>query len=166
MVFAFAFSGEEALCCIEKYDHEAILILSDINMPGMSGLDLLEKIKQKIHTPPPVVMMITAYGDTENYKRAMELGADDFLTKPVDFIKLKEKIKPWKHSKNTCSMSNLELLKQDYKNFAEGNVEAVVAIFWVFIIRYFQGSAIRCVALENVGILQKTFGVNGFQASE
>ena len=91
--FDFAFSGEEALVCIEKYDHEAVLILSDINMPGMSGLDLLEKIKQKKHTPPPFVMMITAYGDAENYKRAMELGADDFLTKPVDFTALKEKIK-------------------------------------------------------------------------
>ena len=91
--FAFAFSGEEALERIEKYDHEAVLILSDINMPGMSGLELLDRIKQKSRTPPPVVMMITAYGDDENYKRAMELGADDFLTKPVDFIALKEKIK-------------------------------------------------------------------------
>jgi CheY-like chemotaxis protein len=93
MRFEFAFSGEEALTRIEKYTHEAVLILSDINMPGMSGLELLDRIKQKMHTPPPVMMMITAYGDSENYKRAMELGADDFLTKPVDFIKLKEKIK-------------------------------------------------------------------------
>ena len=93
MKFEFAFSGEEALNRIEKYTHEAVLILSDINMPGMSGLDLLDKIKQKTRTPPPVVMMITAYGDAENYKRAMELGADDFLTKPLDFTALKEKIK-------------------------------------------------------------------------
>ena len=91
--FAFAFSGEEALVCIEKYQHEAVLILSDINMPGMSGLDLLDKIKQKSHTPPPFVMMITAYADDENFKRSMELGADGFLTKPVDFTALKEKIK-------------------------------------------------------------------------
>lgn len=91
--FAFAFSGEEALSCMETYKHEAVLILSDINMPGMSGLDLLEQIKKKKQTPPPYVMMITAYGDSDNYKRAMELGADDFLTKPVDFIVLKEKIK-------------------------------------------------------------------------
>ena len=90
--FAFAFSGEDALGRLEKYKHEAVLILSDINMPGMSGLDLLERIKQKNHTPPPFVMMITAYGDSDNYKRAMDLGADDFLTKPVDFILLKEKI--------------------------------------------------------------------------
>ena len=93
MEFAFAFSGEDALAHMEKFTHEAILILSDINMPGMSGLELLGRIKQKSRTPPPVVMMITAYGDAENYKRAMELGADDFLTKPVDFMLLKEKIK-------------------------------------------------------------------------
>jgi CheY-like chemotaxis protein len=93
MDFAFAFSGEEALECIEKHQHEAVLILSDINMPGMSGLELLDKIKHKVLIPPPFVMMITAYGDEENYKRAMELGADDFLTKPLDFNALKEKIK-------------------------------------------------------------------------
>ena len=93
IVFEFAYSGEEALNRMKNYMHEAVLILSDINMPGMSGLDLLERIKEKNHTPPPVVMMITAYGDAENHKRAMQLGADDFLTKPVDFILLKEKIK-------------------------------------------------------------------------
>ena len=91
--FVFAYSGEEALVCLKKYQSEAVLILSDINMPGMSGLDLLKQIKQKYHQPPPVVMMITAYGDEENYKRAMELGADDFITKPVDFTILKETIK-------------------------------------------------------------------------
>jgi CheY-like chemotaxis protein len=91
--FEFAYSGEEALDCLEKYKHEAVLILSDINMPGMSGLELLENIKEKHHVPPPAVMMITAYGDAENYNKAMDLGADDFVTKPVDFSKLKEKIK-------------------------------------------------------------------------
>lgn len=91
--FVFAYSGEDALICLSDYQHEAVLILSDINMPGMSGLDLLMNIKQCHHEPPPVVMMITAYGDSENYTKAMELGADDFLTKPVDFVKLKEKIK-------------------------------------------------------------------------
>jgi two-component system, chemotaxis family, chemotaxis protein CheY len=91
--FVFAYSGEEALSCLKKYQHEAVLILSDINMPGMSGLELLSQIKQNHHEPPPVVMMITAYGDAENYNRAMELGADDFITKPVDFNILKEKIK-------------------------------------------------------------------------
>lgn len=91
--FVFAYSGEEALEKLNGYKHEAVLILSDINMPGMSGLDLLGQIKEKHHEPPPVVMMITAYGDAENYNRAMELGADDFITKPVDFGALKEKIK-------------------------------------------------------------------------
>ena len=91
--FIFAYSGEEALTCMEKYESEAVLILSDINMPGMSGLELLKNIKQKHHKPPPVVMMITAYGDGDNYKSAMELGADDFITKPVDFTELKEKIR-------------------------------------------------------------------------
>ncbi|MBN8880044.1 MAG: response regulator [Sphingobacteriales bacterium] len=91
--FAFAHSGEEALRYLNNQKQEAILILSDINMPGMSGLQLLEQVKQKYHEPPPVVMMITAYGDTENYNRAIRLGADDFLTKPVDFTALKDKLK-------------------------------------------------------------------------
>ena len=93
ILFAFASSGEEALEYIKKHEHEVVLILSDINMPGMSGLVLLEKIKQMFAIPPPIVMMVTAYGDTENYNIAMELGADDFLTKPVDFVALKEKLK-------------------------------------------------------------------------
>jgi two-component system, chemotaxis family, chemotaxis protein CheY len=94
MQFVFAFSGEEALQFLKNdTSHEAVLILSDINMPGMSGLELLRHIKEEHHEPPPVVMMITAYGDAENYNTAMQLGADDFLTKPVDFISLKEKLK-------------------------------------------------------------------------
>ena len=91
--FVFAFSGEEALQYLASNDQEAVLILSDINMPGMSGLELLRHIKEQHHEPPPVVMMITAYGDAENYNTAMRLGADDFLTKPVDFTALKEKLK-------------------------------------------------------------------------
>ncbi len=91
--FAFAVSGEEALHFLKELNHQAVLILSDINMPGMSGFELLKIIKEKHHTPPPVVMMITAYGDNENYKMAIELGADDFLTKPIDFTILKEKLK-------------------------------------------------------------------------
>ncbi len=94
--FVFAFSGLEALSRLKECKHEAVLILSDINMPGMSGLELLSEIKQKNHVPPPVVMMITAYGDNENYKKAMDLGADDFLAKPIDFISLKDKIKTFK----------------------------------------------------------------------
>ena len=93
MEFVFAFSGEEALNYLEGSKQEAVLILSDINMPGMSGLELLKTIKDKHKAPPPMVMMITAYGDAENYNSAMQLGADDFLTKPVDFTILKEKLK-------------------------------------------------------------------------
>lgn len=91
--FAFAHSGEDALSYLNSNNQEAVLILSDINMPGMSGLDLLGEIKENYKQPPPIVVMITAYGDAENYQKAMELGADDFLTKPVDFKELKEKIK-------------------------------------------------------------------------
>ena len=90
--FAFACSGEEAMEYMKHHEHEAILILSDINMPGMSGLDLLKFIKEKYEKPPPKVMMVTAYGDEENYNQAMKLGADDFLTKPLDFNLLKEKL--------------------------------------------------------------------------
>jgi len=91
--FIFAFSGEDALKYLSEHEHEVVLILSDINMPGMSGLELLERIKHKYLVPPPVVMMITAYGDAENFNMAKQLGADDFLTKPVDFNLLKEKLK-------------------------------------------------------------------------
>ena len=92
MEFVFAFSGREALNYLNEHVHEAVLILSDINMPGMSGIELLQQIKLKHYTPQPMVMMITAYGDQENYNTAMGLGADDFLTKPVDFTQLKEKL--------------------------------------------------------------------------
>lgn len=91
--FAFALSGEQALEYFRLHEHEVVLILSDINMPGMSGLELLKHIKKKYEVPPPVVMMITAYGDRENYDQAMRLGADDFLTKPIDFTLLKQKLK-------------------------------------------------------------------------
>lgn len=91
--FVFAFSGEDALTYLNGHEHEAVLILSDINMPGMSGLELLGHIKQKYMKPPPIVMMITAYGDAENFNTAKQLGADDFLTKPIDFTVLKEKLK-------------------------------------------------------------------------
>lgn len=90
--FVFAFSGEEALEKLGTMEQDSILILSDINMPGMSGLELLEKIKKTYVAPPPVVMMVTAYGDEENYTTARRLGADDFLTKPVDFKLLKDKL--------------------------------------------------------------------------
>ena len=91
--FAFAFSGEEALRYLGTHEHEVVLILSDINMPGMSGLELLKEIRSHFEKPPPVVMMITAYGDADSYERSIELGANDFLTKPLDFALLREKLK-------------------------------------------------------------------------
>jgi len=90
--FMFAFSGEEAIEILKNMEQEAVLILSDINMPGMSGLQLLEIIKKDFVKPPPVVMMVTAYGDDDNFNTAKKLGADDFLTKPVDFKLLKDKL--------------------------------------------------------------------------
>ena len=82
---------------LEARHSEVVLILSDINMPGMSGIELLSKIRHDYETPPPVVMMITAYGDEENHRQAMQNGANDFLTKPLDFNLLKEKLKTIVH---------------------------------------------------------------------
>lgn len=90
--FKFCFSGEEALAFLQEHPSEAILILSDINMPGMSGLDLLHRIREYAPAPPPFIMMITAYGDPEKYEEAMRLGANDFLHKPLDFNTLKQKL--------------------------------------------------------------------------
>ena len=90
--FVFAFSGEEAMETLKTLDQKAVLILSDINMPGMSGLDLLENIRREYEKPPPVVMVITAYRGEENRNTAKRLGADDFLTKPLDFKLLKDKL--------------------------------------------------------------------------
>lgn len=91
--FDFALSGEAALNYLAEHHSEVVLILSDINMPGMSGLELLSKIRHDYSAPPPVVMMVTAYGDEENHRQAMEKGANDFLTKPLDFNLLKDKLK-------------------------------------------------------------------------
>lgn len=93
MEFMFAFSGEDALNCLEKHIGESFLVLSDINMPGMTGLELLKKIKEEFEKPSPLVIMLSAYGDQENYNCAMKYGANGFLTKPVDFSSLKEKLK-------------------------------------------------------------------------
>lgn len=89
----FANSGEEALTYLAGHKSEVILILSDINMPGMSGFELLRHIREEFSSPPPpVVMMITAYGDPDSQQQAVTLGANDFLTKPLDFTVLKQKL--------------------------------------------------------------------------
>ncbi len=87
----FVMSAAEALAFLAgAAERQLILILSDINMPGMSGLELLPKVKQM--RPDLSVIMITAYGDAQTLSRAREGGADGLLTKPVDFALLRQEI--------------------------------------------------------------------------
>ena len=87
----FAISGEQALeRLVDGIEPTLIVVLSDINMPGMDGLQLLTEIKKR-HPDLPV-MMVTAYGDDERRRRAAETGASEFLTKPVDFDQLKAQL--------------------------------------------------------------------------
>ncbi|MEG3927545.1 response regulator [Microcoleus sp. D3_18a_C4] len=89
--FYFALSAEIALQYLDNPKQPSIiLILSDINMPGMTGLELLRITKEKF--PDLKFFMITAYGDETNYQVAIEYGADDYITKPVNFDFLKNKI--------------------------------------------------------------------------
>jgi CheY-like chemotaxis protein len=91
-VIHFAASGEEALGLLsDGIEPTVAVILSDINMPGMDGLQLLGEIKQRFPDLP--VMMVTAYGDDERRRRAGELGAFEFITKPVDFDRLKVQLR-------------------------------------------------------------------------
>ena len=87
----FAQSASAALQCIgDAGEASLILILSDINMPGMSGLELLPKAKAL--RPDVPVIMITAYGDAETKRKALERGAEALLTKPIDFTLLRSEI--------------------------------------------------------------------------
>jgi two-component system, response regulator, stage 0 sporulation protein F len=87
----FAFSGQEALEILnDTKPPDVVYVFSDINMPGMSGLELLAKIKSDY--PDIKVSMISAYGDNDNYSKAIESGAKEFFTKPIDFNSLKEEI--------------------------------------------------------------------------
>ncbi|MCC5915655.1 MAG: response regulator [Balneolaceae bacterium] len=87
----FAFSGKEALEYLQNTQpHDVVYVFSDINMPGMSGIELLGNIKSNY--PDIKVSMISAYGDQDNYNRAIESGAKEFFTKPIDFNSLKEEI--------------------------------------------------------------------------
>ena len=91
-VMLFAGSGAEALDRLTKeIEPTLIAVLSDINMPGMDGLELLGEIKQR--RPDLPVMMVTAYGDDERRRRARELGASEFIPKPVDFDQLKAQLR-------------------------------------------------------------------------
>jgi CheY-like chemotaxis protein len=87
----FAQSGPAALQRIaETTGVSIILILSDINMPGMSGLELLPKVKAA--RPDVPIIMITAYGDAETKRKALENGAEALFTKPIDFGALRSEI--------------------------------------------------------------------------
>jgi CheY-like chemotaxis protein len=87
----FAQSAASALQLIsEAGSASLILILSDINMPGMSGLELLPKAKAA--RPDVPIIMITAYGDAETKRKALEAGAEALLTKPIDFVSLRGEI--------------------------------------------------------------------------
>lgn len=89
--FSFAFSAEEALEYLNsRADEYLALIVTDINMPGMNGLELLKIIKTTFVNLK--VIMVTAYGDAQNYRMAMEYGADDYINKPIEFNSLKSKI--------------------------------------------------------------------------
>nr|WP_255742349.1 response regulator [Belliella calami] len=88
----FAFSGDEALMALESDNPpKVVYVFSDINMPGMTGLELLENVKSKF--PDINVSMISAYGDTENYDKAIKSGAKEFFTKPIDFEEIKSEIR-------------------------------------------------------------------------
>jgi CheY-like chemotaxis protein len=87
----FAQSAPMALQRItDAGDRSLVLILSDINMPGMSGLELLPKAKAL--RPGVPIIMITSYGDAETKRKAFENGAEALLTKPIDFTKLRNQI--------------------------------------------------------------------------
>ena len=87
----FAISAADALSRIAStIEQSLILILSDINMPGMTGLEMLPKVKEM--RPDVPVIMITAYGDADTKRKALESGASGLLTKPIDFTLLREEI--------------------------------------------------------------------------
>lgn len=89
--FFFMFSAEAALDYLQNHNPVCLaLIMTDINMPGMNGLELLRIIKQTFANL--TVIMVTAYGDEQNYQTAMNYGADDYIHKPIEFNRLKEKI--------------------------------------------------------------------------
>ena len=87
----YAFSGEEALQYLNSQNPpDVVYVLSDINMPGINGLELLKLVKEQY--PQIRVSMITAYGDDYNFKTAMSTGAENYFTKPIDFVKIKKEM--------------------------------------------------------------------------
>ena len=91
IILDFTLSSEEALEYLKnQLTNCLVLIIADINMPGMNGLELLKIIKERF--PNLKVFIITAYDDERNYQTAKDYGADEYITKPIEFDKLKEKI--------------------------------------------------------------------------
>lgn len=86
----FAHSAEEALSFLERTPPNYALLLSDVNMPGMNGFELLKEIR--ISHPDVQVIMISAYGDEESKQKARSFGATDYFSKPIDFSLLKSRI--------------------------------------------------------------------------
>jgi two-component system, response regulator, stage 0 sporulation protein F len=87
----YAFSGEEALDYLQTVNpSDVVCILSDINMPGITGLELLKVVKERY--PNIRVSMVTAYGDEVNFKAAMSTGAEHYFTKPIDFEHVKKEV--------------------------------------------------------------------------
>ena len=86
----FAFSGSEALEMIGNQCDPELIMLTDINMPGMTGLELLQKVKEKC--PKAMVYVVSAYDTAAYHTSAKEFGAEEFITKPIDFLMLKEKL--------------------------------------------------------------------------
>ena len=97
--FYFLFSADQAINFLQGHRREIVLMLSDINMPEMNGFELLKYVKENIRGLQ--VIMVTAYGDEENYNKAIKYGADGFITKPIDFKELKTRL-----SQNTAKGVN------------------------------------------------------------
>jgi CheY-like chemotaxis protein len=89
-VMEFALNAADALARVHAAEAKLFLILSDINMPGMSGLDLLPRARQA--RPDVPIIMITAYGDDETRRKAAQAGAAGLFTKPIDFPELRGEI--------------------------------------------------------------------------
>ena len=87
--FLFAYNGEDALEFL-KQDPYITVVISDINMPGMDGLTLLQKVKE--FNPAIMTVVISAYGDVKTFREAMNVGVFDFIIKPIDFNDLGDTI--------------------------------------------------------------------------